>query len=277
MVGVFLMAGSMSTHEIVEAQRETLTFGIPFTDTTFNFGLPGWFALLLFPSFVIYAISMVGETNRAPFDLPECESELVSGYITEYSGFRYALYFLAEYINMATVSAVCTTLFLGGYLAPWPLNLVPFLNNPWLGPIWFILKVQLLISVFVWLRGTLPRLRYDQFMDLGWKVLIEVSLVWIIVVALVANTQFRNATIGLALLLGIVLYWIWGANRPQSTEPEIPSSPNEVYDAFAGGYPVPPMPGQQLPELVGVVAGARAAEETDPVVVDEVIVEGKES
>ena len=96
-------------------------------------------------------------------------------------------------------------------------------------------------------------------------------------VALVANTEFRNATIGLALLLGIVLYWIWGANRPQSTEPEIPSSPNEVYDAFAGGYPVPPMPGQQLPELVGVVAGARAAEETDPVVVDEVIVEGKES
>ena len=277
MVGVFLMAGSMSTHEIVEAQRETLTFGIPFTDTTFNFGLPGWFALLLFPSFVIYAISMVGETNRAPFDLPECESELVSGYITEYSGFRYALYFLAEYINMATVSAVCTTLFLGGYLTPWPLNNIEFLNNPWLGPIWFILKVQLLISVFVWLRGTLPRLRYDQFMDLGWKVLIEVSLVWIIVVALVANTEFRNATIGLALLLGIVVYWIWGANRPQSTEPEIPSSPNEVYDAFAGGYPVPPMPGQQLPELVGVVAGARAAEETDPVVVDEVIVEGKES
>ena len=277
MVAVFLQAGSMSTSQIVEAQKQTILFRVPFTETTFDPGITGWYAILLFPSFVIYAIAMVGETNRAPFDLPECESELVSGYLTEYSGFRYALYFLAEYINMATVSAVCTTLFLGGYLTPWPLNNIEFLNNPWLGPIWFILKVQLLISVFVWLRGTLPRLRYDQFMDLGWKVLIEVSLVWIIVVALVANTEFRNATIGLALLFGIVLYWIWGANRPQSTEPEIPSSPNEVYDAFAGGYPVPPMPGQQLPELVGVVAGARAAEETDPVVVDEVIVEGKES
>lgn len=275
MVGVFLMAGSMSTHQIVEAQRETLTFGVPFTELTFNFGLPGWFALLLFPSFVIYAISMVGETNRAPFDLPECESELVSGYLTEYSGFRYALYFLAEYINMATVSAVCTTLFLGGYLTPWPLNMIGFLDNPWFGPLWFVLKVQLLFSVFVWLRGTLPRLRYDQFMDLGWKTLIEISLIWIVVVALVANTPYRNATIGLALLLGIVCYWLWGGNRPASTEPVIPSSPNDIHDAFAGGYPVPPMPGQRLPELSGVVAGARAEEPGQAV--DGAIAEGKES
>ncbi|HMQ67188.1 MAG TPA: NADH-quinone oxidoreductase subunit H, partial [Arachnia sp.] len=153
MVAVFLMAGSMSTSQIVEAQRQPILFALPWDRAaTVEVGIQGWYFLLLFPSFIIYAIAMVGETNRAPFDLPECESELVSGYLTEYSGFRYAMFFLAEYINMATVSAVCTTLFLGGYLAPWPLNLVPFLNNPWLGPVWFMLKVQLLISVFVWLR-----------------------------------------------------------------------------------------------------------------------------
>ena len=280
MVGVFLMAGSMSTHEIVESQRTVLTFVVPFTTNEFSFGLPGWYALLLFPSFLIYCIAMVGETNRAPFDLPECESELVSGYITEYSGFRYALYFLAEYINMATVSAVCTTLFLGGYLTPWPLNWlaegVPFfgfLENPWLGPLWFVLKVQLLISVFVWLRGTLPRFRYDQFMNLGWKVLIEIALAWIIIVALVANTPWRNATIGLGLLLMLVIYWFFGGNKSASTEPPIEAPRSEqVYDAFAGGYPVPPMPGQVLPELVGVVHGTRVEEPAD-----EVVVEGKES
>src|SRR5699024_10912157 len=101
--------------------------------------ITGWYAILLLPSFIIYGISMVGETNRAPFDLPECESELVSGYMTEYSGFRYAMYFLAEYINMATVSAVAVTLFLGGYLPPWPLNLIPGIDNPWFGPIFFII------------------------------------------------------------------------------------------------------------------------------------------
>lgn len=273
MVGVFLMSGSMSTHEIVESQRQSVDFVIPIINQQVNFGLPAWYSLLLFPSFIIYVIAMVGETNRAPFDLPECESELVSGYLTEYSGFRYALYFLAEYINMATVSAVCTTLFLGGYLPPWPLNMIELFNNPWFGPLWFVLKVQFLISVFVWLRGTLPRFRYDQFMNLGWKVLIELALIWVVVVALVANTPWRNATIGLGLLTMLVLYWIFGNNRPQSTEPEIEvPATEEVYDAFAGGYPVPPMPGQVLPELVGVLAGGSAEEPGGDVDVD-----GKES
>ena len=206
---------------------------------------------------ISYEISMVGETNRAPFDLPECESELVSGYLTEYSGFRYAMFFLAEYINMATVSAVCTTLFLGGYLAPWPLNLIPFMNNAWLGPIWFVLKVQLLFSVFVWLRGTLPRLRYDQFMDLGWKVLIEVSLIWIVMIAI-----FPQYSLALAVLLTAGCYLVFGEKSKAIDEPEIPApDPDRVFDPFAGGYPVPPMPGQALPELVGVVAGAK---EDDP-------------
>ena len=257
MVAVFIMAGTMSTSAIVESQRETIQFQIPWTDIQFDLGLSGWYAVLLFPSFVIYAISMVGETNRAPFDLPECESELVSGYLTEYSGFRYAMFFLAEYINMATVSAVCTTLFLGGYLAPWPLNLIPFMNNAWLGPIWFVLKVQLLFSVFVWLRGTLPRLRYDQFMDLGWKVLIEVSLIWIVMIAI-----FPQYSLALAVLLTAGCYLVFGEKSKAIDEPEIPApDPDRVFDPFAGGYPVPPMPGQVLPELVGVVAGAK---EDDP-------------
>ncbi|MHA7861087.1 NADH-quinone oxidoreductase subunit NuoH [Tessaracoccus sp. Y36] len=272
MVAVFLMAGSMSTSEIVESQRIPLQLVVPFTDIALPLGLQTWYFLLLIPSFIIYAIAMVGETNRAPFDLPECESELVSGYLTEYSGFRYALYFLAEYINMATVSAVCTTLFLGGYLPIWPLNNIEFFNNPWFGPIFFMLKVQFLISVFVWLRGTLPRLRYDQFMGLGWKVLIEISLIWIIVVALVANTQFRNATLGLGLALLIVLWWLFGGKDPVAELPEQRPVVEEVYDPFAGGYPVPPMPGQMLPELAGVVRGP-AQDQT----MAEVTAEGKEA
>ena len=256
MVAVFLMAGSMSTSEIVESQGNALQLVVPFTNIEIPLGIQGWYFLLLIPSFIIYAIAMVGETNRAPFDLPECESELVSGYLTEYSGFRYALYFLAEYINMATVSAVCTTLFLGGYLPFWPLNNIEFFNNPWFGPIFFMIKVQLLISVFVWLRGTLPRLRYDQFMSLGWKALIEISLIWIIVVALVANTEFRNATLGLGLALLIVLWWMFGGKNPVAEVPEERAiEGEEVYDPYAGGYPVPPMPGQVLPELAGVVRG----------------------
>ncbi|HJE51359.1 MAG TPA: NADH-quinone oxidoreductase subunit NuoH [Tessaracoccus flavescens] len=259
MVAVFIMANTMSTAQIVESQRETILFRVPFTELSFDPGISGWYALLLFPSFVIYAISMVGETNRAPFDLPECESELVSGYLTEYSGFRYAMFFLAEYINMATVSAVCTTLFLGGYLAPWPLNLIPFLNNPWLGPVWFMIKVQLLISVFVWLRGTLPRLRYDQFMNLGWKVLIEVSLIWVILVAL-----FPQYTIGLAVALVAVLYFIFGEKSKVIDKPELSEGKMETpFDPFAGGYPVPPLPGQVLPEFAGVVAGKGESADDD--------------
>ena len=246
-VGVFLMTGTMSTYGIVEAQQAPVIFQVPFTGMQFNIGLMGWYALLLAPSFVIYGIAMVGETNRAPFDLPECESELVSGYLTEYSGFRYAMFFLAEYINMATVSAVCTTLFLGGYLPFWPLNLIEPLNNAWLGPLWFVIKVQLLFSVFVWLRGTLPRFRYDQFMDLGWKRLIPISLLWIVMVAVAPMY-----TVALAIVLVAILI-VFASRRKQQQERVPPVDPDEVFDAFAGGYPVPPRPGQVLPELARVI------------------------
>ena len=260
LVAVFLYAGSMSTHEIVEAQRTPLLpFGI-------DLGLQTWYWLLLLPSFVIYAISMVGETNRAPFDLPEAESELVSGYITEYSGFRYAVYFLAEYINMATVSAIATTLFMGGYLPIWPFNWIfdlwlPALNNPWLGPVWFVVKVQLFISVFVWLRGTLPRFRYDQFMKLGWKYLIPISLVWIIVTATFQLMRQENLLQGPILwgtIILVVLAIVGILFIGEKPEPE-PEPEPEVFDAFAGGYPVPPMPGQVLPELRDVVTSTAEA------------------
>lgn len=270
MVAVFLMAGTMSTAGIVEAQAEPILFRVPFTDMTLNPQISGWYALLLFPSFVIYAISMVGETNRAPFDLPECESELVSGYLTEYSGFRYALYFLAEYINMATVSAVCTTLFLGGYLPPWPLNLIGFFNNPWFGPLFFMIKVQLLISVFVWLRGTLPRLRYDQFMGFGWKVLIEVSLVWVILVAIAPQY-----TLAMAVVLTAVMWLIFSGRNPAVDKPEAAEFTDEVFDPFAGGYPVPPRPGQVLPELVGVLAGSQESAQAEQA--EQPTIEGKDA
>jgi NADH-quinone oxidoreductase subunit H len=263
LVSVFLYAGSMSTHSIVEAQR------LPLQPFGYDFGFQSWYFLLLLPSFVVYVISMVGETNRAPFDLPEAESELVSGYITEYSGFRYAVYFLAEYINMATVSAIATTLFVGGYLPLWPFSwlakIMPQLNEPWLGPIWFVIKVQLFISFFVWLRGTLPRMRYDQFMKLGWKGLIPISLVWIIVIATIQALRQENLLVGPIPWVGggIVLALILAIGFLGEKPEEVEEAEVGEFDAFAGGYPVPPMPGQVLPELTAVVASTAEADKAD--------------
>jgi NADH-quinone oxidoreductase subunit H len=165
LVAVFIYAGSMSTSEIVAAQDQW------------------WYAIILFPSFVIYAISMVGETNRAPFDLAEAEGELVGGFHTEYSSLKFALFFLSEYVNIIAVSALATTLFLGGYRALPGLGFTEQWLGGWFTLVWFFIKVLGFFFVFVWLRGTLPRLRYDQFMKFGWKVLIPFSLVWILVVS----------------------------------------------------------------------------------------------
>ncbi|HEX6248537.1 MAG TPA: NADH-quinone oxidoreductase subunit NuoH [Nocardioidaceae bacterium] len=229
LVAVFIYAGTLSTSGIVAAQERL------------------WFGLVLVPSFVIFVISMVGETNRAPFDLPEAEGELVGGFHTEYSSLKFALFFLAEYVNMATVSALATTLFLGGWRAPWPLSTVNdgMFNEGYWPVLWFLGKVLMFIFMFVWLRGTLPRLRYDQFMRFGWKRLIPISLAWIFAVATIrwmsVNGGVDRNTLLIALgALAVVfagLFFVGGREE----EPEAGEAAAEERDAFAGGYPVPPM------------------------------------
>jgi len=189
LVAVFIYSGSMSTSDIVAAQGKW------------------WYAVVLFPSFVIYCISMVGETNRAPFDLAEAEGELVGGFHTEYSSLKFALFFLAEYVNIIAVSALATTLFLGGYHALPGLGFTETWLGGWFTLIWFFIKVLFFFFIFVWLRGTLPRLRYDQFMQFGWKVLIPVSILWILVVATlrVLSLQGASKAVVLAFAIGIVI------------------------------------------------------------------------
>jgi NADH-quinone oxidoreductase subunit H len=167
LVGALILAGSMSMVKIVEAQRD----------------MHVWFIVPQIVGFFIYLVAGVAETNRNPFDLPEAESELVAGFHTEYSGMRFALFFLGEYANMIVISAVATTLFLGGWLAPFP-HWLPFLSVvP--GPIWFILKVFVFLFAYIWFRGTFPRYRFDQLMDLGWKWLIPMALINLAVTAAV--------------------------------------------------------------------------------------------
>jgi NADH-quinone oxidoreductase subunit H len=142
---------------------------------------PVWMWVLLSPMLVVFFVSGLAETNRPPFDLPEGESELVGGFNTEYSAMAFALFFLGEYANMILVSAMTTILFLGGWLPPFNLQVAPLTWVP--GPIWFILKICVLLFVFIWVRATLPRFRYDQLMRLGWKVFLPFSLLWVVVIA----------------------------------------------------------------------------------------------
>jgi NADH-quinone oxidoreductase subunit H len=160
-VTVLLCVGSLNLTQIVRAQENL------------------WFAIPLFPMFVIMFISALAETNRAPFDLPEGESELVAGFFVEYSSMSFALFFLGEYANMILMSALITILFLGGWYPPLdiaPLNWIP-------GPMWFVFKICALLFVFIWVRATFPRYRYDQLMRLGWKVFLPFTLVWLVITA----------------------------------------------------------------------------------------------
>ena len=262
LVSVFVLSGSMSTSQIVEAQ------------TTI------WWFLPLFPAFVIYVISMFGEVNRLPFDLPEAEGELVGGYMTEYSSMKFAWFFLAEYINMLNVSAVATTLFFGGWRAPWPLSLIGdgVLNTGWWPLLWFLVKVWMFMFLFVWVRGTLLRLRYDQFMRFGWKILIPSALVWIVAVAGVQGVRrFTDVdlrtmlfVLGGVALVGVVVSFLIPEKKP---EPDTGPPP---FDAFGGGYPVPPLPGQTLPPSPRRGASARAAEGSTPTAVLEAGSTGEE-
>lgn len=236
LVSVFIVSGSMSTSQIVDAQTQL------------------WWFISLLPAFVIFLVSMVGEVNRLPFDLPEAEGELVAGHMVEYSSMKFAWYFLAEYINMFNVSGVAVTLFLGGWRAPWPISAIGggMFNEGWWPMLWFIAKVWIVMFLMIWTRGTLLRFRYDQFMKLGWKVLIPVALTWVVMVSIVQGVrQFTGMDLQSMLmwiagvfLVILVLLLLWPAKKePPPPADRIP----EVFDAFGGGYPVPPMPGQELP------------------------------
>lgn len=163
-LGVVMITGSMSLVDIVHQQQDTV-----------------WFVVLQPVAFVIFMIAAVAETNRAPFDLPEAESELIAGYHTEYSGLKFAMFFLAEYVNMIIVSALGATLFFGGFAGPW----LP-------GWLWLIIKITCFLFVFIWLRATLPRLRYDRLMKFGWKVLLPIATVNVLVTAIVVGVWFQR-------------------------------------------------------------------------------------
>jgi NADH-quinone oxidoreductase subunit H len=251
LISVFLYAGSMSTSSIVASQDRF------------------WFVFQLPVAFIVYCIAMVGETNRAPFDLPEAEGELVGGFHTEYSSLKFALFFLAEYVNLITVSAIATTLFLGGWRAPFLLDKVwAGANAGWWPMLWFVLKLLAFIFVFIWLRGTLPRLRYDQFMRFGWKGLIPAALLWIVAVSFIRTLKTQSLTAGqrLGLWAGIaviVLVALWALLSSAGRDAEKEEArriavPPEI-DPFEGGYPVPPMPGQTVRRSAGPVLATQPA------------------
>jgi NADH-quinone oxidoreductase subunit H len=207
LVAVLMYSGGLRMSEIVDSQARI------------------WNVIPQFPAFVIYLVAGLAETNRPPFDLAEAESELVAGFHTEYSGIRFALFYLGEYINTVTVAAIATTLFLGGWRGPAPDLL------PWLWPLlWFAVKVFLIVYLYVWIRATLPRMRYDRLMAFGWKVLIPFGLVWVLAtgaVVVLPDVYGRRAVlIGAAVAVGLVLVasLIWpllSPKRPQTHAPGV--------------------------------------------------------
>jgi len=241
LVAVFMYSGSMSTSQIVASQKSL------------------WFILPAFFSFLVYVVTMVGETNRLPFDLAEGEGELGGGFHTEYSSMKFAMFYLGEYINMFTVSALATTMFLGGWQAPPGIAAINagMFNQGWWGLLWFVIKLWLFMFFFIWLRGSLVRVRYDQFMRFGWKFLIPVTMLWVVAVAFIRGAQLaffgentRTATVivvGVISALALAVAWVWDGKRAAAAVPAIRL---EEIDPFAGGYPVPPLPGQRLREQI---------------------------
>ncbi len=237
LVAVFIYSGSMSTSEIVAAQHKW------------------WFSVILFPSFVIYVISMVGETNRAPFDLAEAEGELVGGFHTEYSSLKFALFFLAEYVNIVAVSALATTLFMGGYHALPGFTFTESWLGGWFTLFWFVGKIVAFFFLFVWLRGTLPRLRYDQFMKFGWKVLIPTSLMWILILATLRVMSQRAVSrfIVLGFSVGVVLLVVLVTTVYDQTTAKAKAAA-ALPELPPPSFPVPAMPGQVAINHIELVA-----------------------
>jgi NADH-quinone oxidoreductase subunit H len=254
-VPVFLYAGSLSTSQIVAAQINGPEFHL--------FGViwhwPSWFAILLLPSFAIYLITMVGETNRIPFDLPEGEGELVGGYHTEYSSLKFAMLQLAEYVSVITVSALATTMFLGGWRAPWPISVWSGANSGWWPVLWFLGKVLAFIFVFFWLRSALPRIRYDQLMKLGWKVLIPSALAWTLVVATARVYRRQGGSPSVYIVAGLIIFvllallWRWesAGERAQRLAAEAEEDREAAVDESAVDttFPTPPL---DLPHYHGI-------------------------
>ncbi len=250
LVAVFLYSGSMSTSQIVASQKDL------------------WYILPAFFSFAVYVVTMVGETNRLPFDLAEGEGELTGGFHTEYSSLKFAMFFLGEYVNMFTVAALATTVFLGGWQAPPGIAAINdgMFNEGWWGFLWFFIKLWVFMFFFVWLRGSLPRVRYDQFMRFGWKFLIPVTLAWVVAVAFIRGAQLgyfgdsavqlfgRQFPVASLVIIGVIavgalaVTWVLDSRAAATRDAEEQSKRPEEIDPFAGGYPVPPLPGQRLRE-----------------------------
>ncbi|MCL4679574.1 MAG: NADH-quinone oxidoreductase subunit NuoH [Alphaproteobacteria bacterium] len=206
-VCVILCAGSLNLQEIVMAPR------------------PIWMQILLFPMFIVFLISILAETNRCPFDLPEGESEITGGFMVEYSSMAFALFFLGEYANMILMSGITTTLFLGGWLPPFGIEALAVIP----GLVWFALKTALILFVFLWARGTLPRFRYDQLMRLGWKVFLPFTLIWVVVTAgtLVAFDAVPGKRV-IAVEIPAVVIETETAPEPLKGMPPVPTiSPDE--------------------------------------------------
>jgi NADH-quinone oxidoreductase subunit H len=271
-VPVFLYAGSLSTTAIVQSQAN----GGEFHWFGAILHYPSWYVILLLPSFLIYLVTMVGETNRLPFDLPEGEGELVAGYHTEYSSLKFALFYLAEYINMTTVSALATTLFLGGWRAPWPISVWSGANHGWWPLLWFTAKLVGFIFFFFWLRASLPRIRYDQLMKLGWKVLIPTALAWTLIIATLRVWRREGGSTGIyvvaalivAALLALWFSWEMSAQRKARQEEEEEEALAEHEREHGPAFPVPPI---DLPHyhgvglgLEGLEAGSGSGEGTSP-------------
>jgi NADH-quinone oxidoreductase subunit H len=254
-VPVFLYAGSLSTSQIVAAQIH----GAEFHVFGYIWHWPSWYAILLLPSFLIYIVTMVGETNRLPFDLPEGEGEIVAGHMTEYSSLKFALFYLAEYVNMLTVSGLATTLFLGGWRAPWPLSVWPTFDNGWWPVLWFLLKIAGFMFLFLWLRGSLPRIRYDQLMRLGWKVLIPSALAWTLIVATARVYRQQGGSPAVYIIGGgivvvlLAMLWRW-ESAPQRAE-RLAAEAEEARIAAGAeprGGPAFPTPPMDLPHYHGI-------------------------
>jgi NADH-quinone oxidoreductase subunit H len=255
-VPVFLYSGSLSTTAIVSAQAHGSTFHLGGAILHY----PSWFAILLLPSFVIYIITMVGETNRLPFDLPEGEGELVGGYHTEYSSLKFALFYLAEYVNMITVSGLATTLFLGGWRAVWPITVWSGANSGWWPLLWFLAKVSILLFFFIWLRGSLPRIRYDQLMKFGWKVLIPTALAWTLIIATLRVWRRQGGSTGVYIVAALIvaallLLWLsWEVSAQKALRQEEAEEESAAAELAEHG-PVFPTPPMDLPHYHGIGLG----------------------